>query len=630
MLQEVFANAYNAILADQREINVRPWLYRIARNRCLNHLRRPTADASDTMDEHMDAHGRSTADVVHRRADVRHLLEDVQKLAESQRTALLLREIDALSYDQIAEAMETTIPSVKSLLVRARMSLAEAAEARQLSCDDVRLQLAEVSEGLKKASPALRRHVRECEECHEYKAQLRKTTTAMAIAFPIGPLLILKKLVLAKLGSAALAGGGGGAAAGGTAATGAAGATGAVTAATGAATGVAGTAAAGGAAGGLAGAGGLGIGAVASKAVAGVAVTAVIAGGAVEAKRVAAPDPVRPAVSAPAQVKQAPAVNPTGGASLEGAPAELTAPAKEQAAEPPAQASTAPDETVPDTGATGEAGATPPAMKKSLSRSTSRPRSTAVPATRRPAAPLRPSPGAHDRFDRSHGLHRRNRQRRPGSLASEAEAAKRLLQDALVADARRRVRLVQRGGEHRDQQPTRGILPRRMLLLGVLVVVGLRQHHDPAVELARLPAAGPCEAGGERELVPLDLVHARAALELEAEVFVAPRGIALQVRGDQGEVTGEESLAPLHPERRHGEARDQLAVAAPLGAHVRARRLRQLQLGGVVEAELDRVEAALAGVGLGLLVAVGGRLAADHERRDACQQQHDDRAHRSR
>ena len=333
VLQEVFANAYNAILADQREINVRPWLYRIARNRCLNHLRRPTADASDTMDEHMDAHGRTAADVVHRRADVRHLLEDVQKLAESQRTALLLREIDALSYDQIAEAMETTIPSVKSLLVRARMSLAEAAEARQLSCDDVRRELAEVSEGLKKASPALRRHVRECEECRDYRTQLRKTTTAMALAFPIGPLLILKKLALAKLGAGALAGGGGGAAAGGATAggtaAGAAGATGAVTAATSAATSVAGTAAAGSAAGGLASAGSVGLGAVATKAVAGVAVTAVIAGGAVEAKRVAAPEPVRARglrsrAGAPAPP---PPVNPTGGASLSGAPAELTEPA---------------------------------------------------------------------------------------------------------------------------------------------------------------------------------------------------------------------------------------------------------------------------------------------------------------
>ncbi len=357
VLQEVFANAYNAILSDQRDINVRPWLYRIARNRCLNHLRRPTADPSDTMDEHMDAHGRTAADVAHRRADVRDLLGDVQKLPESQRTAILLREIDALSYDQISEAMETTIPSVKSLLVRARMSLAEAAEARQLSCDDVRHELAEIAEGLKKGSPAVRRHMRECDDCRDYRSQLKKTTTAMALAFPIGPLLILKKLALAKLGSAALAGGGG-AAVGGTAATsGAIGATGAVTAATGAA----GSAAAGGAAAsGLAGAGGIGLGAVASKAVAGVAVTAIIAGGAVEAKRVAAPDPVKPAISAPAQVQQAAPVNPTGGASLEGAPPELIEPAREAAAEKPVETSTADPATAPDTGATGGAGATDP------------------------------------------------------------------------------------------------------------------------------------------------------------------------------------------------------------------------------------------------------------------------------
>ena len=240
VLQEVFANAYNAILADQREINVRPWLYRIARNRCLNHLRRPDRGRAATRwTSTWTRTAAPTADVVHRRADVRHLLEDVQKLPESQRTALLLREIDALSYDQIAEAMETTIPSVKSLLVRARMSLAEAAEARQLSCDDVRRELAEIAEGLKKASPALRRHVRECEECRDYRTQLRKTTTAMALAFPIGPLLILKKLALAKLGAARARGrrrrSGRGRRGGRRRGRGAAGATGAVTAATGAA-----------------------------------------------------------------------------------------------------------------------------------------------------------------------------------------------------------------------------------------------------------------------------------------------------------------------------------------------------------------------------------------------------------
>jgi RNA polymerase sigma factor (sigma-70 family) len=363
VLQEVFANAYNAILADQREINVRPWLYRIARNRCLNHLRKPTAEGKDSMDEHVFAHGRSTADVVHKRADVRHLLEDVQKLPESQRTALLLREIDALSYDQISEAMETTIPSVKSLLVRARMSLAEAAEARQLTCDDVRRELAEVAEGLKKGNPALRRHMRDCDECREYRTQLRKTNATMALAFPVAPLLILKKLALAKLGGAALAGGGGGTAAGGGAAvSGAAGATGVATAATG----VAGGAAAGGAAaggiagaGGLASAGGLGLGAVATKAVAGVAVTAIIAGGAVEAKRVAAPEPVKPAVSAPA-VAPVPAVNPSGGASLHGAPPALVEPAQQAADEAKGSAAaSATDQAAEPAGTTGATGAVP-------------------------------------------------------------------------------------------------------------------------------------------------------------------------------------------------------------------------------------------------------------------------------
>src|SRR5471032_1789179 len=67
VLQEVFAAAYNAVLADEREINVRPWLYRIARNRSLNHLRRASAIGVDSMDVHFSDHGLSTGDKVMRR-----------------------------------------------------------------------------------------------------------------------------------------------------------------------------------------------------------------------------------------------------------------------------------------------------------------------------------------------------------------------------------------------------------------------------------------------------------------------------------------------------------------------------------------------------------------------------------
>jgi RNA polymerase sigma factor (sigma-70 family) len=222
VLQEVFAASFNAILADDRPINVRPWLYRIARNRSLNHLRRVQPIGLDSMDVHLSEGGVTTADKVHKREDFRLLVADVQDLPETQKTALLLREIDALSYEQIAEAMETTIPSVKSLLVRARVSLAEAAEARTLTCEQVREELGEVAEGLCRSTAPVRRHVRGCERCQGFKSQLRTTNRALAVVFPVAPLLLLKKGLLAQFGMSASAGAGGaaGAAAASVAATG--------------------------------------------------------------------------------------------------------------------------------------------------------------------------------------------------------------------------------------------------------------------------------------------------------------------------------------------------------------------------------------------------------------------------
>lgn len=270
VLQEVFTAAFNAVLADDREINVRPWLYRIARNRSLNHLRRASAIGVDSMDVHYADNGLSTGERVLRRESFRLLLGDVKDLPETQRTALLLREIDALSYEQIAAAMETTVPSVKSLLVRARISLAEAAEARELSCAQVREQLGEVAEGLTKLSAPARRHMRGCRRCQTFKRHLRANNHALAAIFPVGTLLLVKKLLLTKLGSTASAGHVGasataGAGAGATVSAGAGGA---------------------GVSGGLLTAG---AGAVATKAAAGLAAAAIVTAGAVAAEHSSPP-----------------------------------------------------------------------------------------------------------------------------------------------------------------------------------------------------------------------------------------------------------------------------------------------------------------------------------------------------
>src|SRR5438874_13380397 len=74
VLQEVMTAAFNAILADDRPINVRPWLYRIARNRSLNHLRRAHAIGVDSMDIHLSENGQTTADKVHERERLRLLV----------------------------------------------------------------------------------------------------------------------------------------------------------------------------------------------------------------------------------------------------------------------------------------------------------------------------------------------------------------------------------------------------------------------------------------------------------------------------------------------------------------------------------------------------------------------------
>ncbi len=283
VLQEVFAAAFNAVLADERPINVRPWLYRIARNRSLNHLRRASAIGVDSMDIHFAEHGLSTGDQVLRREGFRQLISDVQQLPETQRTALLLREIDALSYEQIAVAMDTTVPSVKSLLVRARISLAEASEARKLSCEEVRDELGEVAEGLVKISPPARRHLRDCERCRTFRKLLKDNNHALAAIFPAGPLLLLKHFVLGKFGASSAAGhaaGAGSAGAGVGAASGATGGAGAAGAAGGLLTAGAGA----GAVGGTSAAGGLvtaGAGAIATKAAATLAAAALVTAGAV-------------------------------------------------------------------------------------------------------------------------------------------------------------------------------------------------------------------------------------------------------------------------------------------------------------------------------------------------------------
>ena len=216
-LQDVFLRAYSSLRAHDRPVSLRAWLYRVAHNRCIDQLRRPVPPTIDVFDLSRKPLHDPIAEA-ERRDDLRRLVEDLRRLPGQQRSALLMREIDGMSYVELGEALGVTVPAVKSLLVRARIGLVEAIEARDAACAEIRADLADACERGVRLSGRSRRHVRDCTMCAEYRTQLRAVERGLGALMPGGPApwTILAKLIgIGGAGSGAAASAGGGAAAGG-------------------------------------------------------------------------------------------------------------------------------------------------------------------------------------------------------------------------------------------------------------------------------------------------------------------------------------------------------------------------------------------------------------------------------
>jgi RNA polymerase sigma factor (sigma-70 family) len=127
VVQQAFVKAYEAMHRDAADLNLRPWLYRIAHNGALNALRDRALGHAE-LDDRID--GVERPDQAFERATgLRELVVAVQALPERQRSAILLRELEGRSYDEIALALGVTDGAVRQLLNRARNSLRSAAAA---------------------------------------------------------------------------------------------------------------------------------------------------------------------------------------------------------------------------------------------------------------------------------------------------------------------------------------------------------------------------------------------------------------------------------------------------------------------------------------------------------------------
>jgi RNA polymerase sigma factor (sigma-70 family) len=168
--QDVFMRAFEALRRDARPVEVRPWLFRVAHNRCLD-LRRKAA-AGELPEVLVAPVSDEPAEVTETRDAVRALLRDIGRLPERQRSALLLREVGGLSHEAVADALEVSVGASKQLVARARVTLAEAAEARDAACADVRERLALAADAGARPDRVDRVHVKHCIECQVCAARL--------------------------------------------------------------------------------------------------------------------------------------------------------------------------------------------------------------------------------------------------------------------------------------------------------------------------------------------------------------------------------------------------------------------------------------------------------------------------
>ncbi len=131
--QEVFIQVYRSIHSFKGESKLSTWLYRIATTRALDLLRSRKSkkrfgfmqklfgEDNEPLHELPDFHHPGVA--LDRKENAAKLFRAISELPENQKTAFTLHKLEDLSYQEISEVMQTSIPAVESLMHRAKQNL---------------------------------------------------------------------------------------------------------------------------------------------------------------------------------------------------------------------------------------------------------------------------------------------------------------------------------------------------------------------------------------------------------------------------------------------------------------------------------------------------------------------------
>jgi RNA polymerase sigma factor (sigma-70 family) len=178
--QDAFA-ALAVALPSSPPRDLRAWLSRVARNAAIDVIRRRRAvtSANETIEGHDHVHGGSEV-----RAELESVFMGLRQLPESQRTALLMRELAGHSYQEIADLLALDEGAVRGLISRARIGLRAHREATEMPCAAAREALATELDG-RRRDRTVRRHVRGCDSCKSYGHGLHKDARTLRSIVPV-------------------------------------------------------------------------------------------------------------------------------------------------------------------------------------------------------------------------------------------------------------------------------------------------------------------------------------------------------------------------------------------------------------------------------------------------------------
>jgi RNA polymerase sigma factor (sigma-70 family) len=183
--QTTFLNAYRAYENGERPQKPQNWLIAIAHNVCRQRFRQSQRRPNEVAYEEELAEAVVVDDAVSAE-DIRRALGH---LAFNQRAALVMRELEGRSYQEIAEILELSVSAVETLIFRARRALREQLE-EGITCREAELSISLQLDGRlpRKDRGALRAHLRECDECAAFARSQRAHRGALKSSLAAIPL----------------------------------------------------------------------------------------------------------------------------------------------------------------------------------------------------------------------------------------------------------------------------------------------------------------------------------------------------------------------------------------------------------------------------------------------------------